>query len=130
MRRYLTILEVSQKQAYIFASNKLKENIINSEVIARILSPEYLTEVLHNSGYSDKKNMVYSGGGHAILEFETGDKARQCAALLTETIYREFDGLSVFAKTIPYNEDVSPKDNLKELTGQLERKVRPEGYTD
>ncbi len=69
MQRYLTILEVSQKQAYIFASNKLKENIVNSEVIARILSPEYLTKVLRDTGYSDEKNMVYSGGGHTILEF-------------------------------------------------------------
>lgn len=122
MQRYLTILEVSQKQAYIFASNKLRENIVNSEVIARILSPEYLTEVLRDTGYSDEKNMVYSGGGHTILEFPTEEKAYQCVALLTEIIYRDFDGLLVFAKTIPYNEKESPKNNLKELTHQLERK--------
>lgn len=122
MQRYLTILEVSQKQAYIFASNKLIENIVNSEVIAKILSPEYLSEVLKDIGYSDERNMVYSGGGHTILEFETKEKAYQCVALLTETIYRDFDGLSVFAKTIPYNETESPKNNLEELTSQLELK--------
>lgn len=30
MERYLVMLEVSQKQAYIFGSNKLKDNIRNS----------------------------------------------------------------------------------------------------
>ncbi len=122
MQRYLTILEVSQKQAYIFASNKLQENIVNSEVIAKILSPAYLAEVLRGTGYSDNKNMVYSGGGHTILEFETKEESYQCAALLTETIYRDFDGLSVFVQTILYDENKSPKDNLKELTRQLEKK--------
>lgn len=122
MQRYLTILEVSQKQAYIFASNKLRENIVNSEVIARILSPEYLTKVLKDTGYSDEKNMVYSGGGHTILEFAAKEMAYRCVSLLAETIYRDFDGLLVFAKTILYNEEESPKENIKELTRQLERK--------
>lgn len=122
MQRYLTILEVSQKQAYIFASNKLSENIVNSEVIAKILSPGYLAEILKGTGYSDNKNMVYSGGGHTILEFETKDESYQCVALLTETIYRNFDGISVFAQTIPYDEKKPPKDNLKELTRRLEKK--------
>lgn len=122
MQRYLTILEVSQKQAYIFASNKLQENITNSEVIARILSPKYLDKVLKDTGYSDEKNMVYSGGGHTILEFDDQEESRQCIALLTETIYRDFSGLAVFAKTIPYKETKSPKENLRELTRQLEEK--------
>lgn len=122
MQRYLTILEVSQKQAYIFASNKLKENIVNSEVIARILSPEYLTKVLRDTGYSDEKNMVYSGGGHTILEFPTKEKAYRCVAKLTETIYRDFDGLLVFTRTISYDEEKSPRENIKELICELEGK--------
>lgn len=122
MQRYLTILEVSQKQAYIFASNKLKENIVNSEVITRILSSDYLKEVLKDTGYSDEKNMVYSGGGHAILEFAAKEKAYQCVAKLTEIIYRDFDGLLVFARTILYDEKELPRKNIKKLTCELERK--------
>ena len=38
MERYLVMLEVSQKQAYIFGSNKLKDNIRNSAIIAWIMS--------------------------------------------------------------------------------------------
>ena len=35
------ILEVSQKQAYIFESTKLKENVERSEEICRVTDPAY-----------------------------------------------------------------------------------------
>ena len=74
--RYLTILEVSQKQAYIFASNRLRDNIINSAVIAWIMSSTYFEQVINNPCiYSEKENMVYSGGGHTVLEFPTEENA-------------------------------------------------------
>ena len=44
MSHFLTILEVSQKQAYIFSSNMLKDNVVNSVVIAWIMSPKYFSE--------------------------------------------------------------------------------------
>ena len=122
MARFLTILEVSQKQAYIFASNKVQDNIVNSAVIAHVLSPKYLSEVLTMVGYSDEKNMVYSGGGHTILEFDDLRNARECAEKITETVYRDFEGLEIFVKTIEYNEANSPEENLKNLTKALERK--------
>lgn len=122
MARYITILEVSQKQAYIFASNKVQDNIVNSAVIAHVLSPEYLSEKLKDVGYTDDKNMVYSGGGHTILEFEDRQKAVECAAKITEAVYREFEGLEIFVKTTEYNEAISPVDNLTNLTKELERK--------
>lgn len=118
----LTILEISQKQAYIFASNKLKDNITNSAVIAEVLSPEYLAEILKGYPYSDEKNMVYSGGGHTILEFSCMEDAHKCTAVITETIYRRFDGLNVFAKSMEYDEKYSPGENLKNLTAALEAK--------
>lgn len=122
MSRYLTILEVSQKQAYIFASNKLKDNIARSEIIVKVLSPKYLSEVLKGVGYTDENNMVYSGGGHTVLEFDSLEKAVSCTRILTEKVFREYDGLVIFAKTVEYDEAKSPKDNLKELTAQLEAK--------
>ena len=42
--RYLTILEVSQKQAYIFQNNELRSNVLNSADIAWITSGEYLEQ--------------------------------------------------------------------------------------
>lgn len=124
MARYLTILEVSQKQAYIFASNKLKDNIVNSEIIAYALSPEYISRILSAQGYTDSQNMVYSGGGHTVLEFTSEEEAGASVASLTEQIYRDFDGLEVFAKTIRYDESAENPvaANLKNLTKELERK--------
>ena len=55
MDRYLAILEVSQKQAYIFGSNKVRDNIVNSTIIAYVLGEDYIEKVLSKFGY-DKEN--------------------------------------------------------------------------
>lgn len=122
MSRYIAKLEISRKQAYIFSSNRLKDNILNSAVIDYVLSPKYLSKVLCDTSYSDKKNMVYAGGGHTILEFANKEEARQIIGILTERIYRDFDGLSVFAKTVEYVEGESVDWNLKNLSKKLELK--------
>ncbi len=122
MKRYLTILEVSQKQAYIFASNKLRDNVINSAVIAYVISPGYLTKILEGSGFSEEKNVISSGGGNTVLEFSDEDKAKEAVRKITETVYREFDGLELFAKTIACEEAASLTESLKELKKALERK--------
>lgn len=122
MKRYLSILEVSQKQAYIFASNKLKDNIINSAVIAYVISPGYLKKILEGMEFSEEKNVVSSGGGNTVLEFPNIEKAKEAVQKITETIYREFDGLELFAKTIECDETASLTESLKELKKALERK--------
>lgn len=121
MGRCLTILEVSQKQAYIFGSNKVEDNIVHSAVIASCLSPAYIAEVLQEK-YDNSRNLVYSGGGHTILEFSDREAARDAVSILTERIYRDFDGLAVFAKTIDFQEGRTPQENLKSLTAELEKK--------
>lgn len=122
MSRYLSILEVSQKQAYIFASNKLKDNIRNSAIIEKVLSPDYILETFSSDGYSDEKNMVYSGGGHTILEFLDYDTAKQSVRILTERIYKEYDGLEVFAKIVSFNDEETAKQNISRLISELEKK--------
>ncbi len=121
MERYLAILEVSQKQAYIFGSNKVEDNVVNSAIIAKCLSPDYIEKVL-GTDYSDDKNLVYAGGGHTILEFGNDEEARKSVAKLTTKIYQDFGGLSVFAKIHKYDEGLLPKENLKNLTAELEKK--------
>lgn len=122
MTRCFTILEVSQKQNYIFASNKLKDNIVNSAVIAYVLGADYIKEVLQDTSYSEAKNMVYSGGGHTILVFDDEDTAREMVSILTQKIYCEFDGLMVFAKSELFDENTPIQECLKRLTESLERK--------
>lgn len=122
MSRCLTILEVSQKQNYIFASKKVKDNIVNSAVIAHVLSAKYIKKILQETAYSEEENMVYSGGGHTILEFSDENLAKEMISIITKTIYCEFDGLTVFAKSKVFDDNVSMKDCLEELTKALERK--------
>lgn len=122
MSRFLTMLEVSQKQAYIFASNKLQDNVVNSAVIAEILSPEYIERQLGHIGYTDEANMVYAGGGHTILEFADREMAVKASSELTKAIYTEFEGLEVFAKITEYRDACTPAENLKLLTEELEKK--------
>ena len=122
MDRYLAILEVSQKQAYIFGSNKVRDNIVNSTIIAYVLGEDYIERVLSKFGYDKEKNMVYSGGGHTILEFSDIDVGKSMIKELTEQIYRNFNGLEVFATIMLYVEEESVGNNLKKLVKQLEKK--------
>lgn len=128
-KRYLTILEVSQKQAYIFSSNKLKDNIRNSQTIAWIMHPDYFEEVIKDpSVFCKEKNLVYSGGGHTVLEFETQEQAQTFTKIVTTQIHRAYDDIALFAETIPYREQdlqsraMTPGDNLEQLIQALERK--------
>ncbi len=121
--RYMTILEVSQKQAYIFASNKLRDNITNSAVIAWIMSPEYFAkEIDDEKTFSEARNLVYSGGGHTVLEFETMEAAQEFTRRITKAIMRDYPGIVVFAKTMEYDESIAPNVNLENLTKALEAK--------
>ncbi|MCM1540826.1 MAG: hypothetical protein NC121_06135 [Blautia sp.] len=121
--RYLTILEVSQKQAYIFQSNKLKENILNSAVIAWVTDADYLEQTVGDRQVFNRENhLVYSGGGHTVLEFPTLEQAVRFTGVVTAAIRKEYPGIEIFGKTIRYEEDKTPAENLKELTRALEKK--------
>lgn len=123
MSRNLVIIEVSQKQAFIFASNKLKDNIYNSEVIAYVTSDEYFKKVCNDDSiYNTKDNMVYAGGGHTICEFENLHKAQNFVSKITENIIKEYPKISIFAKVMEYDENKNPGENLKALTQGLEKK--------
>lgn len=122
--RYLMILEVSQKQAYIFSSNKLKDNIENSEAICRVTDPEYFEEITNKNNIPFKKEtqLVYSGGGHTVLEFSEEQDARDFAFLISKTVRKDYPYMELFIKTIKYEEKLSSSENLEMLTRELERK--------
>lgn len=118
---YLMIIEVSQKQRYIFDSLLLKNNVKNSANIARAVSSEYL-KVLGEDYYNEDKNMVYSGGGHTVLQFEEFEKAKDFAKKLTKNVYTEFDGMELFVKITEYKDDKTPAENMEKLLKELEAK--------
>lgn len=118
---YLMIIEVSQKQRYIFDSLLLKNNVKNSANIARAVSSEYL-KVLGEDYYNEDKNMVYSGGGHTVLQFEEFKKAKDFAKKLTKNVYTEFNGMELFVKITEYKDDKTPAENMEKLLKELEAK--------
>ena len=125
MGRFLTILEVSQKQTYIFSSNKLKDNIARSAEIANITGVSYMQEAINNC--SDRSinledHVVYSGGGHIILEFPDKDTAVTAVKCITLKTMRDFPEIELFARTCAYDETKTPGENIKDLTAALEKK--------
>ena len=126
MAHFLTILEVSQKQAYIFSSNSLKDNVTNSAVIAWVMSPKYFSDTVNQKEiFDEEKNIVYSGGGHVVLEFENEETARTFVKIVTFQIRSEYPGIEVFSVTREYDQqklDKEPGKCLKDLTANLERK--------
>ena len=124
--RYLMILEVSQKQAYIFESTKLKDNVERSEEICQVTDPEYFKLAAERSGLSFdvEANVVYSGGGHTVLEFPDKESAEKFAYAVSSRVRREFPELEYFIKTMEYDESegVGPGPNLFHLSQALEKK--------
>ena len=123
MARYLTIIEVSQKQAYIFAENKLKSNINRSREIAYITSIEYIQSTLEDTdSLQVSEHLVYTGGGHTIMEFGSEQDARKVVRALTRKVLIDFPQIELFAKTTEYDEKRTPGENIKNLTAELEKK--------
>lgn len=117
------ILEVAHKQEYIFGKGvkKLRENAARSGDIAYVTSGAFFQRA---SGelYSEKEDLVYSGGGHAVLQFDGVGHARAFAQRVTEAAMRQFPGMAMFAKQLPYDESLSPRENLQRLHMALEAK--------
>ncbi len=117
---YLLIVEVSQKQAYIFRSLKLRDNVENSARIAEVVSKEYFNKITGRDNMAE--HIVYSGGGHTVLEFDEKSEALEFAKKLTLRARLEFDGMELFTKIMEYDESLSPAKNAEELSKQLEIK--------
>ena len=77
-KKYLVILEVSQKQAFIFSSNKLKDNVANSAVIAWVTDSDFFQEVIGDASiYKEENNLVYAGGGHTLSLIHISEPTRR-----------------------------------------------------
>lgn len=120
MKKYLMMIEVSQKQVFIFQNKRLANNIYASHLIQYITSEKYFKSVALQE--FDKGSVVYDGGGHTILEFSDKEDAKTFAGKLTCHVMQKFRGLEVFVKIHEYDENLTPEENEKELTKKLEEK--------
>lgn len=143
VKKWLDIIEVSQKQAYIFGSNKLQDNVINSMRIAYVTRDEksdepkeyirnnFFTSVvkeyveenyLSKTVYNEDKNFIFSGGGHTILQFEKKEDAILFNQIITEKIRKVIPDIELFVAIVPYDNHLTPTKNLQRLTKKLEEK--------
>lgn len=121
--KYLMILEVSQKQNYIFGSKRLRDNVERSLRVREATESRFFEEKVKDpSVYCKANNLVYTGGGHTVLQFNDEGKAKEFAKRVTRAAIKEFDGIEVFVKTIEYNDKNTPGQNLNDLTAALEKK--------
>lgn len=121
-KKYLVILEVSQKQAFIFSSNKLKENVIHSAIIAWVTDSDFFDEVIGDETiYQKEENLVYAGGGHTVLVFDTRKRAKEFVFRITQYIHNNYQGLEMFAKIQECEGEIGGAD-LEKLSQELEKK--------
>lgn len=121
MEKILMMVEVSRKQDYIFSSKKLRENAARSGEIAHVTSSAFFQEAAGEL-YQASDNLVYSGGGHTVLQFRDKEQAVRFARKVTEAALRRYDGMELFVKCLPYEEGKTPGENLRALSAALERK--------
>lgn len=121
MGKVLTILEVSRKQDYIFGSKKLRENAERSQDIAGITSSAFFTASAGDA-YREESNLVNTGGGHAVLQFDDRQDAVAFTRRVTLAALRAYPELELFARTIDYDPNLNPGENLRRLTQALEEK--------
>lgn len=121
MSKYLLILEVSQKQAYIFGSRKLRDNLTRSEEIRYVTTPQFFAECC-GADFKVDDNKVYCGGGHAVLQFAEREQARRVAKAITSEALKRFSGMEMYAKLMEYDPEKTPGENLNALSAALEEK--------
>ena len=121
MGRVLMMLEVSRKQDYIFANRKLSENVRRSQEISHVTDSGFF-EAEAGDLYSEAENLVYTGGGHTVLQFPDAETARAFGQRVSEAALRTYDGMEMFVQCLPFDEQSTPEANLTALTEALERK--------
>ena len=119
--------EVSQKQRYIFRSNRLRENIGASAIIRWLTEkPEHFFE---HEWHVPMPNYLHKsvGGGSALYVFATRDDAEAFANELSLGVLKHLPGLELFLVTEPmdwdkdllYAADGAPKDGRANVIGIL-----------
>lgn len=111
----LALWEVSRKQDYIFASNKLKENRGASIIIEEII--EELPKSI-NKGYEN--NVVYNGGGNSLYKFDDLSKAKEFIKDISEEVIGRYPGIQLFMTALEYDEK---KDKVTDKVSYIHQKL-------
>ncbi|NTW03404.1 MAG: hypothetical protein HGA19_19365 [Oscillochloris sp.] len=117
----LAIADVTGIQGYVFGSNRLRDNVGASELVARATG-EWVVKTLQTIGRTNitsdanpridpnlyfeqglDAELLYSGGGNAVVIFRNVELARAWSARLSAQVLREAPGLNlVIAHSAPF----------------------------
>jgi hypothetical protein len=122
MKLTLTVLDTTGIQSYIFGSNRLRENIGASYLVAQVTNP-WVRQELINMGISNPEGsiedqdaeLVYAGGGNTVLLFRTSELAIKFTKRLSLKVLKEAPGVHLI---------VAHSDNFVWNQGQLYDKVQ------
>lgn len=123
----LTMVDTAGIQGYIFGSNRLRENIGASYLVKQATSDWVYETLIEPNNLTDKKTgkidsdkhivthdlaaeLIYTGGGNAVILFHSMDEARTFARRLSRKVLYEAPGLEIIiAHSEPF--DWSPAAN-------------------
>lgn len=80
----LTMIDTRRIQEFIFSSNKLRDIIAGSWLVQKLTSSSQINEYLNEDA-----NLIFAGGGNALLTFPDMDDAREFAARYSSFLIRE-----------------------------------------
>jgi hypothetical protein len=136
---YLLRVEASSIQDYIFGSNRLRENIGASYLVAAVTG-EWALKVVADPELAMKSNLnddsatierdnldvevLYSGGGNFVALFRTEDAAKKFTRNLSKRVLEQAPGLKVHIHSVKFE---LGKDILHEKLTCLSRELKQKG---
>jgi len=146
MSHYIaTVIDTIGIQKYVFASNRLKENIGASHLV-KLATVQWVKECLRclgnvhipdedkdevepriNTDESIIAELVYAGGGNTVLLFRRIEDARQFTQKLTRKILKDAPGLNIVIAHHPVNWDTQLLQQIIEndlIKGKLDAQKR------
>ena len=92
MNKVLTIVDTAGIQDYVFRTNKLRQ-IIGASTLVNYATDEWVKSALDPAQNKVFQELVYSGGGNAVLIFNDIEKAKKFASALSKIVIEKAPGL-------------------------------------
>ncbi len=138
-KKWLAIFDLSGIQRFIFATNKMKEIIGGSTIVHNALFKE-LPDIIGNSPDNwqtddfkfngAEAQIVYIGGGNALVIFSSEDKYKETARELGKRVFLNSGGaLKLTSACVELDEIRSLSDNQKALMAKLDSAKKAGGNT-
>ncbi|MBK7219778.1 MAG: hypothetical protein IPH94_00115 [Saprospiraceae bacterium] len=115
MSKSLVLVDTVSIQQYVFNSNKLQLNLGASHIVAH---------EIFNEKRLKKGNIVFEGGGNALLEFEDGNSAMDFIREYSLDLLLNFPGLKVSFGNIEGDLDTTNGDAFKATMEALHKNLR------